>query len=85
MSIAVTGFAFLNPSVSSLVSRRSDPARQGEVLGVNQSFASLGRIIGPFLGSVLFQIDSSHTLPYLAAVALLLLVGLLLPRVRAKD
>lgn len=85
MSIAVIGFAFLNPSVSSLVSRRSDPTRQGEVLGVNQSFASLGRIIGPFLGSVLFQIDSSHTLPYLAAVALLLLVGFLLPRVRAKD
>ena len=55
MSVAVIGFAFVNPSVSALVSKRADPARQGEVMGVNQSFASLGRILGPFLGSVLFQ------------------------------
>jgi MFS family permease len=85
MSVAVIGFSFLTPSVSALVSRRSDPARQGEVMGVNQAFSSLGRIIGPFLGSVLFQIDASHTLPYLAAVGLLLSVGLLLPRVRGSE
>src|SRR5262249_35760605 len=41
MTMAVTGFAFLNPSIHSLVSRRSDPAKQGEVLGVNQSAAAL--------------------------------------------
>jgi MFS transporter, DHA1 family, tetracycline resistance protein len=85
MSIAVIGFAFVNPSVASLVSRRSDPTRQGEVLGVNQAFASLGRIIGPFLGSVLFQVDASHILPYLAAVGLLLAVGALLPRIRQAN
>ena len=45
--------------------------RQGEVLGVNQSFASLGRILGPFLGSILFQLHESHTLPYAAAVLVL--------------
>ena len=62
MSVAVIGFAFVNPSVSALVSKRADPARQGEVLGVNQSFASLGRILGPFLGSVLFQVGRlAHT------------------------
>lgn len=82
MSIAVTGFAFVNPSVSSLVSKRSDPARQGEVMGVNQSFASLGRILGPFLGSVLFQAGASHILPYVSAVVLLLIVAALLPRVK---
>ncbi|MDB5313027.1 MAG: tetA [Gemmataceae bacterium] len=81
-AVAVTGFAFVNPSVSALVSRRSDPARQGEVLGVNQSFAALGRILGPFLGLVLFEADSSRTLPYLAAAGLLLVVAALLPRVR---
>ena len=85
MAIAVVGFAFVNPSVSALVSKRADPARQGEVLGVNQSFASLGRILGPFLGSVLFQAGVSHTLPYFAAVGLLLLVASLLPRVRANG
>ncbi|MDY3554873.1 MFS transporter [Gemmata sp. JC717] len=82
ISVAVIGFAFVNPSVSALVSKRSDPTRQGEVLGVNQAFASLGRILGPFLGSVLFQTEPSRTLPYAVAVATLVLVGvLLLPKV----
>ncbi|MCI0701177.1 MAG: MFS transporter [Planctomycetia bacterium] len=81
ISISVIGFAFVNPSVSALVSKRSDPARQGEVLGVNQSFASLGRILGPLLGSVLFQIGFSHTLPYIAAALTLVAVLALLPRV----
>jgi DHA1 family tetracycline resistance protein-like MFS transporter len=82
MSIAVIGFAFVNPSVSALVSKRSDPARQGEVMGVNQSFASFGRMVGPFLGSVLFQAGASHILPYLSAVGLLLIVAAMLPRVK---
>ncbi len=82
VSVAVVGFAFVNPSVSALVSKRADPARQGEVLGVNQAFASLGRIIGPFLGSVLFQADPTRVAPYAAAVVLLVLVAGLLPRVR---
>lgn len=81
MAIAVTGFAFVNPSVASLISRRSDPNRQGEVLGVNQSFAALGRIAGPFLGLMLFPLESSHVLPYLAACGLLMIVAMLIPRV----
>jgi fucose permease len=51
---------------------------------VNQSFASLGRILGPFLGSVLFQADPSRTLPYVAAVGVLLLVVARLPRIRGE-
>lgn len=85
LAVAVTGFAFLNPSVSALVSKRSDPNRQGEVLGVAQSFGALGRILGPFLGLVLFKLEPSRTLPYLAAAGLLLVVVLLLPRVKAKQ
>jgi MFS family permease len=82
MSIAVVGFAFVNPSVSALVSKRSDPSRQGEVMGVNQSFASLGRILGPLIGSILFQMGTSHILPYVAAVGLLFIVAALLPWIR---
>ena len=76
-AVAVFGFAFLNPSVAALVSRRADPNRQGEILGVNQSFASLGRILGPFLGSVVFWWHDSHTLPFALAGATLVLVALL--------
>ena len=80
-ALAVAGFACVNPSVSALISQRTDPDRQGEVLGVNQSFASLGRIVGPFLGSVLFAAHPSHTLPFVAAVLVLCGVAALLPRI----
>jgi MFS family permease len=68
--------------VSALISRRTDPERQGEVLGVNQSFASLGRILGPLAGSLLFDVHPSHTLPFVAAVAVLGVVFAILPRLR---
>jgi MFS family permease len=77
---AVVGFACVNPSISSLISRGSDPARQGEILGVNQSFASLGRILGPFAGSMLFTAHRSHALPYAVAVITLLAASMLLRR-----
>jgi len=80
-ALAVSGFACVNPSISALISRRSSPERQGEILGVNQSFASLARIAGPFLGSMLFSAHASHALPYVAAVGLLALVALLFPRI----
>ena len=79
-ALAVAGFAFVNPSVSALISKSADADRQGEVLGVNQSFASLGRILGPFVGSMLFAMNATHTLPYVAAVAVLSFVATLVPR-----
>jgi hypothetical protein len=85
VTAAVVGFAFLNPSVTALVSRRADPARQGEVLGVNQSFAALGRIVGPFVGSAVFFQDESRVLPYAVAVALLVGVVVLLPKIRQEP
>jgi MFS transporter, DHA1 family, tetracycline resistance protein len=81
-AVSVAGFAAVNPSVSALISRRTDPERQGEVLGVNQSFASLGRILGPLAGSLLFDVHPSHTLPFVAAVAVLGVVFAILPRLR---
>jgi len=84
-ALAVAGFACVNPSVSALISRRADPARQGEVLGVNQSFASLARIVGPFLGSFLYGLHPSHALPFAAAVGLLAAVSLVVPRLAAAE
>ncbi|QEL13750.1 MFS transporter [Limnoglobus roseus] len=85
MALAVTGFAFVNPSVSAMVSKRADPHRQGEVIGVNQSAASLGRILGPFVGVFVFELHSTRTLPYLVAMAALVCVLLLLPTVLRKE
>jgi DHA1 family tetracycline resistance protein-like MFS transporter len=80
-ALAVMGFAFVNPSVSALISRQASADRQGEVLGVNQSFASLARILGPLAGLSLFSLHPSHGLPYAAAVAVLAGVASLIPRI----
>ncbi|MCU0703194.1 MAG: MFS transporter [Fimbriiglobus sp.] len=80
-AVAVFGFAFVNPSVAALISRRADPTRQGEVLGVNQSFTAIGRILGPALGNLVFSTHPSHAVPFAAAVGLLLIVAALQPLV----
>ncbi len=80
-ALTVVGFAFVNPSVSAIISRRTDRDRQGEVLGVNQSFASLGRIVGPLAGMSLFSLHSSRALPYVASVLVLVAVANLMPRI----
>jgi MFS family permease len=82
VTVAVVGFAFVTPSVQALVSRRSDPARQGEILGVNQSANALSRILGPLLGVGLYYLLPSHVSPYVFSVALLIVVVLFTLRVR---
>lgn len=55
LSVLACGSAISTPSVQGLISRLSDPDKQGGVLGVAQSFASLARILGPVLGGVIFD------------------------------
>jgi MFS family permease len=85
MTVAVMGFAFLTPSVQALISRRSDPTRQGEVLGVNQSAAALARILGPFLGITLFFLSPTHQLPYICGALLLAAVFLFSLRIQQEG
>jgi MFS family permease len=85
LTFAVVGFALLTPSAQALVSRRSDPERQGEVLGVNQSAASMARILGPVFGVTLYQWTPSHLLPYLFGAALLIGMLPLIPRIRRGE
>ena len=82
LPIAVVGFAFLTPSAQALVSRRTDQERQGEVLGVNQSAASLARILAPIFGLALYKQTNSHMLPYVLGAGLLLMMLPMIPRLR---
>ncbi len=82
LAAGVIGFAFLTPSAQALISKRSDPARQGEVLGVNQSFSALARILGPLSGAVLFKAYEPPVLPYAASAVLLGLVLAMLPKIK---
>jgi MFS family permease len=53
--LLVFGFSMMMPSLNSLLSRRSDPAKQGGILGIGQSVSALARILGPMLGIPLLQ------------------------------
>jgi MFS transporter, DHA1 family, tetracycline resistance protein len=71
-AVEVSGFAFITPSLQSLISRRSDPAKQGGILGVSQGVSALARIIGPLMAVPLFT-NVSHTSPYYASIGLMVL------------
>lgn len=67
----VTFNSLLNPSVASLISKRT-PYPQGITMGLNNSFLSLGRIAGPLWAGLAY--DTSLNLPYFSG-ALVMLVG----------
>jgi hypothetical protein len=52
------------------------------VLGINQSFSALARILGPTIGIVLFTTEASHVLSYAVSAAMLGLVLVLLRKVK---
>ena len=57
LGIAVAaGSALVGPSVTSLISKKSPLDKQGEYLGINQSASALGRVGGPAIAGMLFQI-----------------------------
>jgi MFS family permease len=84
VTVAVVGFSFVTPSVQALISRRSDPDKQGEILGVNQSANALSRILGPIVGVLLYYLPPAHVLPYLFSVTMLVMVLLLALRARHR-
>jgi multidrug resistance protein len=79
------GMGFNNPSLTSAVSRLSDPSEQGGMLGLAQSLAALGRIVGPAWGGFLFD-RAGTTMPYLSAAAVMAVALLLaIAGVRRAD
>lgn len=73
LAVIVLGFAMITPSLSSLLSLHTPDGMQGEVLGVGQSGTSLARILGPYVGNVLFAYDPES--PYLTAAAVMVLAA----------
>ena len=69
LGIVTTGFAFMQPSLLALLSRRSNPEQQGVIMGVGQSVSSLARIIGSGIGIPLLTIHLN--LPYFVAIGLM--------------
>lgn len=71
--IMAMGTGLTSPSLMSLLSQSSPPNVQGSVLGVGQSASSLGRVIGPAISGLLFEIHLN--LPAFTGV-LVIVVGI---------
>lgn len=65
------GVAFLTPTINTLLSKVATEKEQGKYLGINQSFGSLARFIGPLIGGPLYGV--SYHLPYVGSGVLMAL------------
>ncbi|NJC97234.1 MAG: MFS transporter [Anaerolineae bacterium] len=72
--IFTCSITFLRPSIPSLTSKRT-PVGQGTSMGLSNSFVSLGRIVGPIVAGLVFDINPN--LPYLAGALILSFVFLM--------
>jgi DHA1 family multidrug resistance protein-like MFS transporter len=70
VGLFIISVAMLRPSVSSLTSRRAGEIGQGTAMGLNNSFMSLGRIVGPLWAGAIF--DFHIYMPYISGAAIML-------------
>lgn len=82
MTLLSLGNGLTNPSTLGSISLLTDPREQGVAMGVTQSMASLGRIIGPALGGALYTL--AITTPFWAS-GFLAFLGLLIVLVIFKN
>ncbi|HYE87686.1 MAG TPA: MFS transporter [Vicinamibacterales bacterium] len=72
LGVLAIGMGFNNPSITAMVSKLADADDQGGTLGLAQSLASLGRVVGPAWGGYMYDAYGMTT-PYVSAAALMLL------------
>jgi MFS family permease len=77
------GAALANPTVNSACSHLAPKERQGELFGVLQSARSVGFLLGPLLGGILF--DFKVWLPYAIAAVVCAVAAFLVPTKPASS
>jgi MFS family permease len=63
-----------NPMLNAIIADESKTDEQGEIMGINQSYTSLGQAIGPIIAGLALGITPSAAF-FLAAVLMLIAVG----------
>ncbi len=69
--IFTCSITFLRPSIHSLTSKRTT-AGQGTSMGLSNSFVSLGRVVGPIVAGIIFDINPNY--PYVSGALILCVV-----------
>jgi predicted MFS family arabinose efflux permease len=80
MPLVPIGTACLFPSVSALVSHKAPEAELGQVLGVQQAFGGVARVIGPIWATAAYQ-SLGITVPFFISAAVVGVVAILAFRV----
>lgn len=76
------GNACITPAITSWLSKIAPPTHIGQVLGANQSFSSLARVIGPPMGTSMF---SSHfNLPFYISGLIMILPLIIIVKLKNK-
>lgn len=70
IALLALGNGCLNPTILAQLSKNAQQREQGMVLGTNQSFGSLARIVGPALGGRLYEVH--HGMPYISSGIIML-------------
>jgi predicted MFS family arabinose efflux permease len=71
IGVIAVGMGLNSPSLSSMLSRLSDPNDQGGILGLASSLSSLGRVVGPVWGGFLFD-HFGIAMPFLSGATIML-------------
>jgi hypothetical protein len=83
-AVVMWGVVLLNPSLTALLGATNRSLDQGAIMGVNQSIASAGQMVGPLIGYGALAVLSTRG--YGAACAMLALAGgLVTLRIRGTD
>ena len=75
MSLVPIGTALLFPNCSALVTHRAPPDQLGQVLGVQQSFGGMARVLAPVWATAVFQVGP--TVPFFVSAGVVGIVTLL--------
>jgi MFS family permease len=84
MTILAIGNGMMRPPNLGLISLASPPSEQGAVLGVTNSLASLGRILGPAIGGFLYGLSKGSPFWLAGVLAFLALAMVAASRAGAK-
>ena len=63
-----------NPMLNAIIADESKTAEQGEIMGINQSYTSLGQAAGPIIAGLALAITQSAAF-FVAALLMLIAVG----------
>ena len=76
MGLLAAGMGFHSPSMLAVISRLADATNQGSTLGLSQSLASLGRIVGPLWAGFVFD-HYGPAMPFYTSSGLMLVACVL--------